>query len=377
MCLLASSQLACSQTEQSLRNLWATRGCDTTRGVFPVSIYDLSLPLYQLDTLTEAISQTSRVYAVRVEDSKRFYWAGLYAPEGEQPTKMDSAGMAAGFYNWPMSANDRAALASLVSTPTYFYDRWLHLLEPHRKEFLEKREQLLDSLEEVYPNYQIQINSDLRSAGTQAKYLGKGASMTPLSQHQFGFAADIGAWTMVQKRVKVRGNKKKKRSRYRTVVVKQMGGTRVFNNLGDIAKSFTLYWGGDFMGFADPNHVQYFANSAALLEQIPPLRYEFEPFRNFYENRVQKMTEAGKADKVEDTRQLLEALDKLREEQPCFCHEKKEQTLAELAHIKSNLQMVGYQAEKDLLLVFDQRIQQLWVQAPNCSLRYRIGIWKN
>jgi peptidoglycan LD-endopeptidase CwlK len=353
--------------------------CDTTTRLDKLTVYDLTQPLYRLDTIADLPDLSAKIYMVIRQDDD-FSWAGLYAPVGEPPTQFEQAGMPTNFVRYVLNPAEKAFLSSLITNPDYLYERYEPLLSKYREDFLRKRDQLLDSLDNKYPNYEIQINSDLRSAKAQTKYLGNGRSMSPLSQHQFGLASDIGAWTFQKKTVKVKG--KKRRGRRRTVsktVTVRRQGTKVFDDLGEISAYAGLTWGGNFLGFIDPNHVQYFENSAQMIQKVPELRYEFEPFRKYYEERITKMTEAGKEQKVEDTKELVEALNTLRKQQPCICNQIQTKPSADLLNqTQKSLANAGYQANTDVLILADLNSQSYWLLSPKgLVLGYRLGRWNN
>ena len=378
--MILFQEQACSQVQNLLGG--NNQSCDTTQIVGQFSMLDITQPFYMMDTLADLRYKASKVYVVLQTAPNAYAWAGIYVQEGDPPIQLEQAGMPDNFQRILLSTMDKVVLSGLVSTPAYLYDRWLPILEKPREDFLAKRDALLDSLEEKYPNYDIKINSDLRSANVQSKYLKNGSSASPLSQHQFGLASDIGAWVFTQQqrtqkiKVKVKGKRKKQtKIRTYTVTVKRQG-TKVFDDLGEFANYYQLAWGGNFLGFVDPNHLQYFENSAAMLKVLPELRYEFEPYRDYYQERIQKMTDAGKADKVEDTKLLVETLNALRTKQPCICQDNFV-TPTSINTIQNYLQIAGYQATTDLLFVINQQNRTLQLIAPNnLTLKYKLGKWQ-
>jgi hypothetical protein len=78
-----------------------------------------------------------------------------------------------------------------------------------------------------------------------------------------------------------------------------------------------MYWGGDFVGFPDPGHIQRFANSAALVAKYPMLAFEFEKYRDNYESIYRK--NAMRLDLVRDTEALLILLNRLKVGKVCAC----------------------------------------------------------
>jgi peptidoglycan LD-endopeptidase CwlK len=195
---------------------------------------------------------------------------------------------------------DSIALKGMIVNNPRLYLRWANLLKPYRSQFLQKRNQLFDLLPSKLPNYDFKVISDFRLSDNQEQLLKTGKSAAPLSAHQFGLASDIAI---------------KRKGKYLT-------GYTFYKIMGKIAIEQDLTWGGNFVGFVDPGHIQLYENSAKMLAIIPELRYEFEPFRQYYINRVEKMTKAGRAQAVEDTKELLEVMDVLNDEKICACEQK-------------------------------------------------------
>lgn len=132
-----------------------------------------------------------------------------------------------------------------------------------------------------------------RNLKRQQQLNATGRSQVLLSFHNFNLAADVGLYS--------RGRYLRRSSRY-TV-------------MGQEAKSLGLYWGGDFVGFPDPGHIQRHANSAALVRQYPILAFEFEKYRDHYEH----IYAMGRPENVQDTKQLLITLNEQKVGQVCAC----------------------------------------------------------
>lgn len=146
----------------------------------------------------------------------------------------------------------------------------------------------------------------LRSKGWSARYVqairnlkrqqqlkATGRSQVLLSFHNFNLAADVGIYS--------RGRYLRRSPRY--------------TQMGQEAKLLGLYWGGDFVGFPDPGHVQRFANSAALVRQYPLLAFEFEKYRDHYA----RIYATGRTESVQDTKELLVTLNRLKLGRICAC----------------------------------------------------------
>jgi peptidoglycan L-alanyl-D-glutamate endopeptidase CwlK len=345
--LLVSSQ-ACGQTTapDSLAATppWDDRGCDTTRRVTTLRLYDLAQPFYLLDTLQALLTAPPKVFAVIRDSTGHLHWTHV-------------GGTSAGVPGWqrlPTDSTDRTYLWALADEPQYLYSRWEPLLDTARRSFLTRRDALLDSLRKRLPRYQIRVISDLRSANTQSKYLRRGSSSAAVSLHQFGLAADIGMFG--------RGR-----------LVRNAGAYGV---LGELAPAYGLVWGGNFVGFVDPPHIQAYYNSAAVVEAFPVLRFEFEPFRPHYLSKVRRFVADGRDDQVLDTAALLTRLNDLRRDQPCPCTDslRVPPTYPELG---TQLARAGYQPGTDLLLVGDIPAQSMTLLlGDRLRLTRRLGRWR-
>lgn len=134
-----------------------------------------------------------------------------------------------------------------------------------------------------------------RNLSRQKQLNQSGRSQVLLSFHNFNLAADLGLY--------VRRRYLRRSPRYVRV--------------GALAKQIGMYWGGDFVGFPDPGHIQRFANSAALVAKYPMLTFEFEKYRDHYESIYRK--NAMRLDLVRDTEALLILLNRLKVGKVCAC----------------------------------------------------------
>jgi hypothetical protein len=174
------------------------------------------------------------------------------------------------------------------------HEPWLNLLAAEIDSFQVKRDSLLTLVKS--PN-KLKYTSNLRDKEEQLALQKKGYSKAFVSFHNFGLAAD--------------GSISRKG--------KALRGGDIYNQYGAKAKKIGLFWGGDFVGFPDPGHIQAFYNSAKLLQKYPALALEYEPFKNAYERNYFKKIDIGRADQVEDTRDLLNEMNLLRENKSCAC----------------------------------------------------------
>lgn len=332
---------------------WEDKGCDTSYRANAINVYDMVIPFRLTDSLKK--KPINRVY-VFIKNGKQNEWACVTANPNERPwqiTKMPEQHQL--FENWAMKTlnwQETEYLWALADSPVYLYDRWEKLLGPTRQEFIIKRDDLASSFPEMYPGFSMKVYADLRKANTQSGLLKAGKSAAPLSHHQFGLASDVNIFK----------NGKRAQS-YET-----------YKKLDDSNTGLT--WGGNFKGFIDPNHIQYFLNSATMLETFPELRFEFEPYRQYYLNRVHKFVEAGKADKAQDTQDLLTRLNELRANEPCVCQNESHKKLINSGLIKQ-IESLGYQPTNDLLIIGNLDNQTLTLQWPNQeSITQRIGRWR-
>ena len=172
---------------------------------------------------------------------------------------------------------------------------WDHILQSEIDSFSIKK----DSLSRIFPPkpYRLRFVSENRSLAKQVELQQKGKSKIRLSLHNFGLAADVGLY---------------RKGRY-------VRRGEIYTRMGNKSKELGLFWGGDFIGFPDPGHIQAFLNSAALIEKYPILGFEFEKFKVHYENTYVKQFKAGRGALVEDTKALLAQLNQLRMDQTCAC----------------------------------------------------------
>jgi hypothetical protein len=145
---------------------------------------------------------------------------------------------------------------------------WVELLAAEIDSFEVKRDSLVKRFQ--YP-YRLRYTSTTRNKKQQLALQKKGFSKAFISFHNFGLAAD-GAMARKGKQVR-RGT--------------------IYDQYGAKAKALGLFWGGDFVGFPDPGHIQALDNSAALIRKYPALALEYEPFKVAYERNYFKKWISG------------------------------------------------------------------------------------
>ena len=219
---------------------------------------------------------------------------------------------------------------------------WLTLLAAEIDSFQVKRDSLLTLIKSPY---KLKYTSNLRDKEEQLALQKKGYSKAFVSFHNFGLAAD-GSITRSGKLLR-RGE--------------------IFNQYGAKAKKIGLYWGGDFVGFPDPGHVQAFYNSAKLLRKYPELALEYEPFKVAYERNYFKKADIGQGDQVKDTRDLLNEMNALRENKPCACS-KAIPFPSSAADLQIN--------PNSMTVLANLKEQYIFIQRGSYGYFYPMGRWK-
>ena len=348
--------LACSISDYptTTHTSWITEHCDTTQRLEKLEVIDLVLPFSQADTLKDLLTEVPIIFMAIVENGQ-IQQSGAVSSSSvkERPFALADSLSQSDTLNWL----DQTYLWTLADRPDYPYNRYEPLLQETRTLFLAKRDSMMQLYLRQYPKYKLRIQSDLRGSVNQRRHLAMGKSVSPLSQHNFGLASDIA--------ILYKGRQLQHINHYK-------------NFLGDIGGQYGLTWGGTFLGFIDPNHVQHFKKSSEMLQQLPALRLEYEPYVRYFKNRVQRMTSAGKAEKVEDTKALLEVLHELHKGKSCVCDTLAERlTPPPIREIAYKLQSNGYRSSHDILLIGDIDSQTVTLFHPTgVQKTVRLGKWK-
>lgn len=319
--------------------------CDTTQ-IPKYLIYDVAIALNS----TNSLEKTSNRILLQIIDSEGF--ENIYTYNKIDSTINYFVDSTSNFYQ--MNLVDSIAFMALIRSETKIYKRWWPLLKPLRDEFVEKRKSLFEKLPDDLPNYDFRVISDFRQSENQAQLLKAGHSASPLSAHQFGLASDIAI---------------KRKGRY-------LKGFTFYKIMGEMAVNQGLTWGGNFVGFVDPGHIQLFENSAKMLAVIPELRYEFEPFRKYYNHRIEKMTKAGKEKLVEDTKDLVDVIDVLNDGKICACEDSLKIGAINFSRTPK-LEKVGYQLDTDVLLTINEVKKEMQIFEPKKKSKLiRLGTWR-
>lgn len=191
----------------------------------------------------------------------------------------------------PTDSISRLYLASLDADYPALDSLWSSYLQSEIQAFSAQKDSLLQHIRAK--GWAMRYVQAARNLKRQQQLNAMGRSQVLLSFHNFNLAADVGLY--------VRGRYLRRSARY--------------SQVGQAAKALGLFWGGDFVGFPDPGHVQSMSNSAALVKQYPLLAFEFEKYRDHYT----RIYATGRPENVRDTRELLVTLNRLKVGQICAC----------------------------------------------------------
>ena len=325
---------------------WQNLTCDTTQTVNNLSVYDIAQTFYYSDTLLHQKLAVQKVFVAIIDSQDSINIGGVVAQNDERPQIIGGSSIQ---FTW----QEQEYLWALATQPRYLYHRWEKLLMDERINFLTKR----DSIHAVMKNLSgsVKIISDLRSMANQQRYLEKNKTASPISMHNFGFAADFAI---------IRNNR-------------ISNNLSLYNPLNELTAQQGITWGGNFVGFLDPGHIQLFKNGAEMLRKYPDLIYEFEPYRPQYNAWMNKMINWGKEAKAEDTKELLIELNKFKKDKPCPCLAGKiNTTRLKLSEVQQKIQSLGYQQNTDLLLIGDAIAQTVSLTTRNGTIIYEIGKWQ-
>ncbi len=186
-------------------------------------------------------------------------------------------------------------LASLQSNYPALDSIYSSSIQMETKAFALQKDSLLAQVSAL--GWSMRYVQAVRNLRRQQQLIRSGRSQVLLSFHNFNLAADVGLYV---------------RRRY-------LRRSPRYQRMGQMAKQLGMFWGGDFVGFPDPGHVQRFTNSAALVTKYPFLAFEFEKYRDHYEAIYRKNLLS--LDKVRDTEALLIALNRLKEGRVCACQQ--------------------------------------------------------
>ena len=325
---------------------WQNLACDTTKTVDNLSVYDVAQTFYYSDTLLHQKLTVQKVFVAIIDSDDSLKTGGVMAQNDERPQIIGGSSFQ---FTW----QEQEYLWALATQPRYLYNRWEKLLMEERVNFLAKR----DSIHAVMKNLSgsVKIISDLRSMAIQQRYLEKNKTASPISMHNFGFAADFAVF---------RNNK-------------ISNNLSLYNPLNQLTAQQGMTWGGNFVGFLDPGHIQLFRNGAEMLRKYPDLIFEFEPYRPQYNAWMNKMIGWGKEAKAGDTKELLMELNKYKKEKPCACLQRKVGlSKFNFKRIQDKIVSLGYQQTTDLLLIGDAKNQIVSLVTLNGTIIYEIGKWQ-
>jgi peptidoglycan LD-endopeptidase CwlK len=355
--LTCLSLIACNFFEKTSKLLnkepnWQDYSCDTTLKVNELSIREVAQSFYLRDTLLKQNLSPQKVFVVVADPQGNLKIGGVTAQNQDHPQALIFPSIQLPNEAISLSWQEQEYLWALASQPRYLYNRWEKLLAEERTNFLSKRDSIHQVMKDL--NGSVRIISDLRSMANQQRYLNSNKSVSPISMHNFGFAADFA----VMRNNKISNNL----SHYRP--------------LDNMTAQYGMTWGGNFVGFVDPGHIQQFKNGAEMLRKYPELIFEFEPYRPQYNSWMNKMIGWGKEEKAGDTKELLIELNKYKKEKPCPCMNLSANGPSNLIEkIKNQAKELGYQQDTDLLLIGDLTSQTISLITTNGTISHPLGRW--
>lgn len=347
------SLFACNFIEKTGKLLnkksdWQDYACDTTLNVNQLNAKEIAQIFYLKDTLLKQNLGPQKIFVVIVDEKGSLNIGGiipqnqsLIFPNTQSPDQV-----------MDLSWQDKEYIGALAKQPRYLYNRWEKLLSDERLNFVAKRDSIHQAMRNL--NGSVKIISDLRSMASQQKYLVTNKTTSPISMHNFGLATDF---------VVIRNNK----------ISNNLAHYRPLDNL---TAKYGITWGGNFVGFIDPGHIQLFKNGAELLRKYPELVFEFEPYRFQYTAWMNKMINWGKEEKANDTKELLIELNKLKKAQPCACSKLNTKIPLEIINkVKTKTQQLGYEQHTDFLIIGDLTSQTISLITVNGIISYSLGKW--
>ena len=308
---------------------WRPLSCDTDTVTEKLTIRSVILALYRHES--EKQGQVEKIFFQEQKSRWTLYqlkkfndkYEGVYQDSSELSTKV------------------------LLMDNVDLQKKWLNRVALERDSFLVKVDSVKSRFSRQYPKLKIKVVSDLRDRKSQQKYLKKGTTRALVSMHELGLAVDFAIY---------------QNKRY-------LKSATYYREMGMIAKNLGLTWGGDFVGFVDMPHVQYFDNSAALIKKHPELSVEYDFFYNQHQDKVLQKLNVSKEHEVRDTQELLQELNNLRRKEACLCNEKA-------AYAKLPDLPMGYDEKTDLI-IFSGEKNEIYVKFPgNTIKKFLVGSWR-
>lgn len=251
-------------------------------GCFHISAQVDSLRLVCKPTTVNYVVPQDLLWMYRQRDTLRYHGAATnlqVSINGQQVSLHDSTSL--------------RYLASLQSNYPALDSIYAPVLQAETKAFAIQKDSLFKLVSTI--GWSMRYLQAVRNLQRQQQLRRSGRSQVFLSFHNFNLAADVGLYS---------------RRRY-------LRRSPRYFRMGQMAKSLGIFWGGDFVGFPDPGHLQRFKNSAALIKQYPILAFEFEKYRDHYEAIYQR--NVAHLEKVRDTEALLITLNRLKLGKVCAC----------------------------------------------------------
>ena len=316
---------------------WQEIGCDTTfQDQKPLMVQSILRVVYKSDFISDSLIQ--RVLYGEKSNENDPKWVKISKKNG-QKRKVE---------NDFLDSLSVQFLGLLLPKTSIIYHQWEPWLAPVRNEFIIKRNALFEEYQRNNSKIEMRLISDLRTRADQQYYLQNGQSSANLSFHEMGLASDVGFF---------------KRNRY-------LRQPKYYMVLDKLTHNHQLQWGGNFVGFVDPPHMQYYKNSAELIRKHPYLSLEFDYFYNKYLENVWRKIAIGEEFNVEDSKELLVELNAIRKKEGCF---------SEVLKPFDDIIILPtfFREMNDILIYFDQTKKVLFVKYPKQDIRkFVVGSWK-
>ncbi|MBP6409495.1 MAG: M15 family metallopeptidase [Pseudarcicella sp.] len=327
--------------------------CDSTLRLKEISISEALGVFYKSQKLENISQKSASTLHYYVKNSKGIIKYIKVDKSGENEMVFSDQN---GDSNKTLKTSEKIILGAMLQDEKYLYKRWESILENERKDFLQKRDSIWQILKQKHQS--VKIISDIRSLSAQKKHLKNNKSVSPLSMHNFGFAADFAIF---------KGNKIN-------------NNFDLYKPLNQLTADYGLTWGGNFIGFIDPGHIQLFKNSAEMLEKYPDLIFEFAPYYDNYQTWLSKMKSWGKEHKARDTKEILKVLINKKLNKACVCNDSY--GFDYQSFIKGYFSGNSvFKVQKDtrtneMLIMFDLLKNIAVLKLDDETIVYKLGVWK-
>lgn len=327
------------------KSQWQDCVCDSNLKVNKLSVEEVAQFFYLSDILLKQNIIPERIFIAIAENQEKITLGGILIGHDNNISPIPQTVR----LEW----QEQEYLLALVNQPQYLFNRWQKLLLNDRTIFLAKRDSLQKDMNKN--GNIVEIISDLRTKAAQSEYLNNNSSKSPISMHNFGLASDFAVI-------------------YENEITDDESH---YYPLGKLSTKYGLTWGGNFVGFKDFGHIQFYKNGAEMLRKHQSLIFEFEPYRKYFDSRVNDMINLNKEDEVEDTKELLIELNKYKRGKACsYITTNIKPPIKLISKIKKKITTIGYEPNNDLLLFGDLKSKTISLITANKIITYSLGKWK-